>query len=99
MTPVRWSWLGEPLAIDFANSVRRRAMHYEELFASGADVDEWARLQRGRVPLPDDADERMDELRATRDAVFSLLLAATRGERPAGGRRAARSTPRWPRSR
>jgi predicted RNA-binding Zn ribbon-like protein len=82
MTAARWSWLGAPLAIDFANSVRRRAMHYEELFSSGADVVEWARLQHGRVPVPTDAGERLHEIREVRDAVFSLLLAATREEHP-----------------
>ena len=76
-----WSWLGESLPTDFANTVRRDGMTYVELWGTGADVAEWARRQDGQVPVPspDEAEDRLDELRSIRDDVFALLLATTSG--------------------
>jgi putative stress-induced transcription regulator/CGNR zinc finger protein len=70
----RWEWLGEPLALDFANTVRRRGMTYEEHLGDEADFAEWAR----HVGVEPEGD--LDEIRALRDAVFALLRAKTRGE-------------------
>jgi predicted RNA-binding Zn ribbon-like protein len=83
MAPERWSWLGEPLAIDFANTVRRRGDAYEELLAVPADLAEWAAHEAVEIGSP--AAGRLAEVRAARDAVFALLLAATRGETPPSG--------------
>jgi Putative stress-induced transcription regulator/CGNR zinc finger len=81
VTPERWSWLGEPLAIDFANTVRRRGDAYEELLRTPADLAEWAAHQRGRIPdLPPVSEERLGAARALRDAVFAALLAAAQAE-------------------
>jgi predicted RNA-binding Zn ribbon-like protein len=78
----RWEWLGEPLGLDFANTIRRRGDDYVEHLERGEDLCEWARHERALVPQPrpDVAQARLDDVRAVRDAVFSLLLAATRGE-------------------
>src|ERR1700754_1695380 len=66
----------EPLAIAFANTVRRRGMEYAECLSLG----EWARRHGVRLAAP-----RLADVRELRDAVFALLLAATRGEHaPAG---------------
>ena len=46
-----WDWLGEPLAVDFANTVRRSGWHYRELLEGGADVASWSARQGGRVPV------------------------------------------------
>jgi predicted RNA-binding Zn ribbon-like protein len=80
--PERWSWLGEPLAVDFANTVRRRGGDYTELLASGADLRAWAEHEAARVPDPSEhaADSRLDEVRALRDAIFALLYSAARRE-------------------
>jgi predicted RNA-binding Zn ribbon-like protein len=80
--PERWSWLGEPLAVDFANTVRRRGGDYTELLNSGADLRTWAEREASRVPDPSEyaADTRLDEVRELRDAIFALLLAAARRE-------------------
>jgi predicted RNA-binding Zn ribbon-like protein len=80
--PERWSWLGEPLAVDFANTVRRRGADYTELLATGADLRAWAEHEAARVPDPSEyaADSRLDEIRALRDAIFALLYAAARRE-------------------
>jgi predicted RNA-binding Zn ribbon-like protein len=78
-----WDWLGEPLPVDFANSVRRRGRRYEELFVSGADVERWSRHERPRVPMVSarTAAPRLAEVRALRDDVFTLLQAITRQQR------------------
>ena len=46
-----WDWLGEPLAVDFANTVRRSGWHYRELLEDGGDVASWSQRQAGRVPV------------------------------------------------
>ena len=82
MPPERWSWLGEPLAVDFANTVRRRGADYTELLSSGADLRAWAAREASRVPDPPPgiADARLKEVRELRDAIFALLLAAAESE-------------------
>jgi predicted RNA-binding Zn ribbon-like protein len=61
--------MDEPLAIEFANTVRRRGMEYVECVS----LVEWARRHDVRP-----AASRLDEVREFRDAVFALLRAATR---------------------
>lgn len=80
---VSWDWLGEPLAIDFANTVLRRGSTYEELLVSAGDVVTWARHEDGRVPRLDRAPaaRRLGEIRAVRDDVFALLHATAHGNR------------------
>src|SRR6476619_1126936 len=80
--PERWSWLGEPLAVDFANTVRRRGGDYTELLRTGADLCAWAEHEASRVPDPSEyaADHRLEEVRALRDAIFALLLSAAKHE-------------------
>jgi predicted RNA-binding Zn ribbon-like protein len=77
-----WEWLGEPLAIDFANTVRRVGREYEEMLAAPADLREWASRQHGRVPVPSAAAARagLGRVRAVRDAVFAVLRAAAMSE-------------------
>jgi predicted RNA-binding Zn ribbon-like protein len=74
--------LGEPLAVDFANTVRRRGGDYTELLSSGADLRAWAAREGSRVPDPPAgvADARLTEVRELRDAIFALLLAVAKGE-------------------
>jgi predicted RNA-binding Zn ribbon-like protein len=71
----KWEWLGEPLALDFANTVRRRGLVYEEHLNSADDLAAWA----AHVGIDPPA-AGLAELRVLRDAVFALLLAAARGE-------------------
>jgi hypothetical protein len=84
-----WDWLGEPLAVDFANTVKRRGSRYVELLRDGADVAAWCARERGRVPRLDGptATARLDEIRATRDDVFAVLSAVA--DRRAGPRSSA----------
>lgn len=67
----------EPLAIEFANTVKRRGLDYAELLDKPRDVVEWARHERIRLTTRD-IGSRLPEVRALRDAVFALLLAAVR---------------------
>src|SRR5829696_6571811 len=78
MEPPSWDWLGEPLAIDFANTTRRRGAVDRELLNAGADLAAWARLERGRVPRVGArlAAARLDEVRAVRGDVRAVLHAA-----------------------
>ena len=82
MPPERWSWLGEPLGIDFANTVRRRGGNYTELLESGADLRAWAGREASRVPDPPlgSAEARLSEVRELRDAIFALLLSTAQGD-------------------
>jgi predicted RNA-binding Zn ribbon-like protein len=71
-----WEWLGEPLPLDVANSLRRRGMVPDDLWRNWADVTAWARHQTGRLAaVPSEEDGRLDELRDVRDDVFAVLLA------------------------
>jgi predicted RNA-binding Zn ribbon-like protein len=79
--PPLWDWLGEPLAIDFANTTRRRGTVEHELLQAGEDVATWARRQGGRVPRVAGraATARLDEIRRARDDVQAVLRAAAHG--------------------
>src|ERR687886_121592 len=46
----RWFWLTEPLAMDFANTIRRRGMADHDYLRTGADVASWAAAEAPRVP-------------------------------------------------
>jgi len=73
-----WSWLGEPLAIDFANTVRRHGLQYAEYLGEPSDLVAWARYEG--LPLSErDVGARLPEVRELRDAVFALLGVAARG--------------------
>jgi predicted RNA-binding Zn ribbon-like protein len=73
----RWSWLGEPLAIDFANTVRRHGLEYAEYLGEPGDLVTWARHEG--LPLSErDVGPRLPEVRELRDAVFALLHANAR---------------------
>ena len=77
-----WDWLGEPLALDTANTVRRHGWVYRDLWRSGTDVVTWARHEAGRLPCPSaaEAEERLTQLRAVRDDVFAVLAATADGQ-------------------
>jgi predicted RNA-binding Zn ribbon-like protein len=75
----RWSWLGEALGIDFANTVRRRGLEYVEYLDSPRALVEWARREGLGLSVRD-VGPRLAEVRQLRDAVFALLLDAAHGE-------------------
>ena len=81
-TPL-WDWLGEALAVDFANTTRRYGDEERDLLEVPDDLVLWAELQRGRVPLPAAGEVRLGEVRIVRDDVKALLHAAVVGEPPA----------------
>ncbi len=77
---MRWSWLGDPLALDFVNTVRRRGMRYVELLAQPADLQEWLRLEAGRVDWPHTVDATtLGVVLPLRDRALALLRAAAAG--------------------
>jgi predicted RNA-binding Zn ribbon-like protein len=81
-TPL-WDWLGEALAVDFANTTRRFGDEERELLEVPDDLVLWAELERGRVPLIEPAAVRLGEIRTLRDDVKALLHAVVRDERAA----------------
>lgn len=73
-----FSWLGRPLALDFANTVwpgRRRGPM--DTIASTTDLRVW--LDRAAIPATTtDFEERLDDFRGLRTAIRQLLEASAR---------------------
>jgi predicted RNA-binding Zn ribbon-like protein len=80
MTVARWSWLGDRLAIDVANTVRRRGWRYIDLITSPADLGAWLEHERGRLAIPARVDPAlMSRFLAIRDQILRLLRATAAG--------------------
>ena len=77
-----WDWLGEALAVDFANTTQRSGGEERELLQVPDDLALWAELERGRVPLIEAGAVRLGEIRTLRDDVKALLHAAVDGVAP-----------------
>jgi predicted RNA-binding Zn ribbon-like protein len=77
----RWFWLTEPLAMDFANTIRRRGMVDHDYLRTGADVAGWAAAEAPQVPRVSArvAQARFEEIRSVRDDVRALLQATVDG--------------------
>ena len=75
-----WDWLGDHLAIDLANTVRRHRDGEQELLGGPGDLAAWLRREAGRVPVPDVVDERLAaRFRALRDDALAVLRATAAG--------------------
>jgi predicted RNA-binding Zn ribbon-like protein len=70
----------EPLAVEFANTRKRHGMEYVELLRDGADVAAWSAREPVAAVGARAAAARLEEIRAVRDDVFAVLLAAAAGE-------------------
>ncbi len=80
MTVARWSWLGDRLALDAANTVRRRGWRYRELITSPADLQAWLDHQHSRLAIPAEVDTALvARFLLTRDHVLGVLRAAAGG--------------------
>ena len=80
MTVTRWTWLGDPLAIDLANTVRRRGWRYHELITSPAELRAWLDHERGRLTIPAEVGPvLLTRFLAIRDPVLGVLRAAAAG--------------------
>jgi predicted RNA-binding Zn ribbon-like protein len=78
-----WPWLGAPLSLDLANSlVQVRPGATRDLLDSEAQLDEWLRHQRGRLPRVWPERDRLGAFRALRDALHGALSAAAAGDLP-----------------
>ena len=73
-----WEWLGEPLAMDFANTIKRRGAEDVDWLRTPADLEEWARLTPSDVPIPAGAG-RLDAVHAFRGHVRRFLRAVLDG--------------------
>jgi predicted RNA-binding Zn ribbon-like protein len=73
-------WLGEPLAVDLANTVMVvREGQAVDLIATPEDLKRWLEAERGRLGDCAFAVPHIEEIRALRDAVLSLLSASAQG--------------------
>ena len=77
-----WDWLGEALAVDFANTTKRSGGEERELLVGPEDLVSWAACEGGRVPEIEAGSVRIGEVRTLRDDVKALLHAAVRDDRP-----------------
>src|SRR4051812_37715467 len=77
-----WDWLGDPLAVDFANTLKRRGADHVDLLAAGEDLERWCELEGDRVPRlgAGEATHRLADVRAVRAAVCAVLRAAAEGQ-------------------
>jgi len=76
-----WAWLSEPLAMDFANTIRRRGMVDHDYLRTGADLASWAEVEAPQVPRVGAraAQARLEEVRGVRDDVRAILRATVDG--------------------
>jgi predicted RNA-binding Zn ribbon-like protein len=78
-------WLGEPVAIDLANTVMVVRQGEEvDLLATPEDLRRWLEAERSRLGDCSFAVRHFDEIRAFRNAVRSLLVASAEGATPQG---------------
>jgi predicted RNA-binding Zn ribbon-like protein len=78
----RWDWLGEALAVDFANTTKRSGGEEHELLRAPEDLAMWAECEGARVPAIDAGEVRLGEVLTLRDDVKALLRAVVAGEPP-----------------
>src|SRR3954464_5797358 len=76
-----WFWLTEPLAMDFANTIRRRGMVDHDYLRTGADLASWSAVEAPQVPRVGAraAQTRFEERPAVRDDVRAILQATVDG--------------------
>jgi len=76
-----WFWLTEPLAMDFANTIRRRGMVDHDYLRTGADLASWSAVEAPQVPRVSAraAQARIGEIRTFRDDVRAILQATVDG--------------------
>jgi predicted RNA-binding Zn ribbon-like protein len=78
-----WGWLGQPLALDLANSLARiKPGVMRELLASDDDLDRWLARQAERLPDVDPGSDRLAAFRELRDTLHEALSAAAAGDPP-----------------
>jgi predicted RNA-binding Zn ribbon-like protein len=80
---VRWSWLGDALAVDWANTVRRRGAGYIDLLTRPADLELWLEHESARVPVIDVDDAVLERFTTARDHGLEVLRWAATGRVPA----------------
>jgi predicted RNA-binding Zn ribbon-like protein len=76
-----WEWLGQPLALDLANSLPRiKPGETRDLLASDDDLDRWLASQAHRLPRVGRRSGRLAAFRELRDTLHEALSAAAAGE-------------------
>lgn len=75
-----WTWLGDHLALDFANTVRADARGVEELIDTPQEFRSWLAAEPADLPELKVTRATITALKALRDASVELLAAAVREE-------------------
>ncbi len=76
-----WEWLGQPLALDLANSLPQiRPGKTRDLLASDDDLDRWLTSQADRLPRVGRRSDRLAAFRELRDTLHETLSAAAAGD-------------------
>jgi predicted RNA-binding Zn ribbon-like protein len=76
-----WEWLGQPLALDLANSLPRiKPGETRDLLASDDDLDRWLASQADRLPRVGHPSGRLTAFRELRDTLHEALSAAAAGD-------------------
>jgi predicted RNA-binding Zn ribbon-like protein len=76
-----WDWLGEHLAVDLVNTVRRRGQVMTELLEEPTDLAGWLQVESDRLVVPAPVDQALlGEFVRLRDHTLQMLRAAVRGE-------------------
>jgi predicted RNA-binding Zn ribbon-like protein len=75
-----WEWLGQPLALDLANSLPQiRPGTTRDLLASDDNLDRWLTSQADRLPRVGHRSERLAAFRELRDTLHEALSAVAAG--------------------
>lgn len=75
-----WVWLGDHLAVDFANTVKVVDGRTVELIGTREEFNSWYELVPAPLPHIDIRDSELVSLRTLRDVALRLLHAAAAGE-------------------
>lgn len=84
-----WGWLGDHLALDFANTIRVEDGYQIELLNTPADLHRWLSVEPAPLPAVEAiSPAELVDFRGVRDAAVAVLYAAAAGQvlppRPVG---------------
>ncbi|UAJ78848.1 ABATE domain-containing protein [Leifsonia sp. ZF2019] len=75
----RWIWLGDHLAVDFANTTIGLGVRRAELIGTVEEFRAWIEAEPAWLPAVDDGDIELGQVLEQRDATDRLLRCAARG--------------------
>lgn len=79
-TNQRWTWLGDHLAVDFANTTIGREFERIDLISTVEAADEWINHEPAELPAVSLTESSLADLRVQRDATGRILRSTIRNE-------------------